>query len=523
MTNLVIKRIVILVGVLVTVLGIQAITEENLFYKSPTQVDVIEAILFEREQQAQIDQLKDEALEAYYARLLEEEQERLAEIEEMENAYTLGNRDKQQDYQDLFNPNIKHTFIVDFSQAEWNGLINDMETYNDIWGNFRSNNYRKVTVTYQADNEEFVIPDVGIRSKGNVFSRYPPVNGNGDVIPIHYVLKFNETFDTVPGTLEYELLKTREVFDLEKLAFKWNRNGDKTYLSEVYSMQVFRDAGVPAPNMSLTKFVIRIDGVVEMVELYSVQEVIDEEFTRRNFEDHPSGIVGDLYKVIWPGTLEPIYNTSLVGVRDWTRNYRPVYGLESNDDNPNYTQLIDFTKDLDTANLAERRAFIDDSIAVDNLIRAFAVSVLLGNPDDYRGNANNYYIYFDLDGVFHYIPYDFDHSMGQGWDGSPVFINYSLGNDIYIWEGDGFGPNTRNIPLIDNILLDYLAFQLLYEQYLELFINDEIFSFDGFSELFDISEALYGDEFYMENDKEYYIDTKIQNVLDDIAYYRNNR
>lgn len=523
MSPLAIKRIVIVVGLLVAVLGLQAITDENLFYKTPSQIDVIEAILFEREQQDQIDQLKDEALEEYYARLLEEEQERLAEEEEQENLYTLGNRDKEQDYQDLFNPNIKHSFTVDFTQAEWDGLINDMESYNNMWGNYRSNNYRKVSVTYQADNEEFVIPDVGIRSKGNVFSRYPPVNGNGDVIPIHYVLKFNETFDTVEGTEAYHLLKTREVFDLEKLAFKWNRNGDKTYLSEVYSMQVFRDAGVPAPNMSLTKFVIRVDGVVEMEQLYTVQEVIDEEFTRRNFEDDPSGIVGDLYKVIWPGTLEPIYDTSKVGVRDWRMNFRPTYGLESNDDNPDYSQLIDFTFDLDIANLTDRRAYIDESIAVDNLIRAFAASIFLGNPDDYRGNANNYYIYFDLDGVFHYIPYDFDHSLGQGWDGSPVFTNYTLDNDIYIWEGDGFSSNTRNIPLIDNILLDYVAFQLLYEHYLEQFITDGIFSYEGFSELFDISEALYGDEFYMENDKQYYIETKIQNVLDDIEYYRNNR
>ena len=184
MSPLAIKRIVIVVGLIVAVLGLQAITDENLFYKTPSQIDVIEAILFEREQQDQIDQLKDEALEEYYARLLEEEQERLAEEEEQENLYTLGNRDKEQDYQDLFNPNIKHSFTVDFTQAEWDGLINDMESYHNMWGNYRSNNYRKVSVTYQADNEEFVIPDVGIRSKGNVFSRYPPVNGNGDVIPI---------------------------------------------------------------------------------------------------------------------------------------------------------------------------------------------------------------------------------------------------------------------------------------------------------------------------------------------------
>ena len=240
-------------------------------------------------------------------------------------------------------------------------------------------------------------------------------------------------------------------------------------------------------------------------------------------QDVPTKEVGDLYKVSWPGTLEPINNMSLVGIRDWEINYRPVYGLETNTDNPDYTQLIDITHYLDTASLASRQLYIERYINVDNLIRALAISVYLGNPDDYRGNANNYYLYFDEDGVMTYIPFDFDHSLGQGWDGSPVFINYSLDNDIYIWEGDGFSSYTRNIPLVDNILLDYEEYQILYEDYLESFIDTGVFSYESFSELFDVAEALYGDEFTMSNNKEYYITTKINRVLNDVQYYRNER
>jgi hypothetical protein len=71
--------------------------------------------------------------------------------------------------------------------------------------------------------------------------------------------------------------------------------------------------------------------------------------------------------------------------------------------------------------------------------------------------------------------------------------------------------------------LDYEEYQILYEDYLEYFIDTGVFSYESFSELFDIAEALYGDEFTMSNNKEYYITTKINRVLSDVQYYRNER
>lgn len=524
MVSLTLRRILVVCGVIGVLITLDLTSENSMLLSTPADVDVIQNLLLERERQLELEQQLQDYLEQQEKdRLSLEEQQLQDELQAIEDAYTLGNRDKAQDYLNLFNNDIKHTFIVDFDSTEWQGLIDDMVEYNDEFGTYRSNNYRKVDVIYYTDDEEFLIPDVGIRSKGNIYSRYPPVDNQGNVIPIHYVLKFNETFDLVPGSNEYQLLKTREVFDLEKLAFKWNRNGDPTYLSEVYSMQVFREAGVPAPNMSLTKFIIRIDGEIVQELLYSVQEVIDEEFIRKQFITDSTKDVGDLYKVIWPGTLEPITNNWLIGIRDWETNTRPVYGLETNTDIRNYQQLINFTINLSHDASSLQKMYLESHIDIDSLIRAFAVSIFLGNPDDYRGNANNYYLYFNEAGVATYIPYDFDHSLGQGWDGQPVFINYSLGNDIYLWEGNGFSENTRNIPLIDNILLEYEEYQILYEDYLEQFITEDIFSYESFSDLFNKAYGLYGSEFVMTNNKEYYITTKIANVLEDIEYYRNLR
>ena len=538
MTTLLLKRIFIVGSAILLLILLDASTDEVLFFNLPTDFDIINVLAQERAQQEALLQLRDDYIDTqndlveYYNELVTEqqanillEQQRIEEqrIKEIENAikyaYTLGNRDKAQDYQNLFDDSIKHTFIVDFDSAEWQGLNNDMIEYNNEFGTFKSNNYRKVDVTYSADDENFVIKDVGIRTKGNVYSRYPPDDGNGGVRPVHYVLKFNETFDTVEGTEEYDWLKRREVFDLENLVFKWNRNNDPTFSSELFSYSFFNEVGVTSPNASLTKFILRIDGEVKSEQLYMMHEALDEEFIRKHFQDTPTKEVGDLYKVVYSGSLEPIQWWQ-IGVRDWENNYRPAYGKETNTDIEDYSNLIDFANQLNSLNGNALKSYLEENMDMDSWIRAMAASVLLGNPDDYRGNTNNYYLYFDEEEVMSYIPFDFDHSLGQGWEGAPHFINYSIGNNIYDWAFPEW--NNHEIPLVDKVL-DFEEYQVLYEDYLEAFIQDGYFTYTRFSEMFDTLESVYGDEFDMSNNKLYYFTAKTDAVLDDVNFYRNQR
>lgn len=549
MMKLTIKRILIISTLLLVLLLLSLNSEESLLLNLPSELEIINILATERAQKeelirAQIDYLETQKkLVSYYKeqlktqqdyitlQQLEYEEERLKAIEEtLKKEYTLNDRDKPQDYQNLFDDRIKHTFVIDFDSVEWERLNQSMNMYFNEFGTFRSNEYVKTNVTYFGDEEMIFIPDVGVRTKGNDFSRYPPQESNGTIRPVHYVIKFNETFDEEEGTLEYEWLKTREIFDLEKLALKWNRNFDPTYISELYAHRLFQEAGVIMPKITLTKVIIRIDGVVRMTELYTAQEYMDEEFIRRNFITDPSNDVGDLYKVIFPGTLEPITNMNMVGIRDWRTNTRPVYGKETNQDSLDYAPLLRFTRDLDRYTGETLQIFLEDKFNVDMFIRSMAANVLLGNPDDYRGNANNYYLYFGQDDYLTYIPFDYDHCMGQGWDGAytmifwetPVFINYSIGNDIYIWEGNSFTPLSDNTPLVDKVL-EFEEFQILYENYLEEFITEGYFSMEYFSNLFDNFQSLYGDEFTMTNNKEFYITAKTRNVLEDVEIYRNKR
>jgi hypothetical protein len=129
-------------------------------------------------------------------------------------------------------------------------------------------------------------------------------------------------------------------------------------------------------------------------------------------------------------------------------------------------------------------------------IRYLAVGVLLGNPDDYRAMANNYYLYQNSKTEkWLMIPYDYDHGMGQGWDGAPVFSNWSIGMDIYTWGNlNSYLLNQPNYPhvLVDKIL-SIPRYQVIYESYLNQLLSgsNALFSTQRFTSLFNQQVDLY--------------------------------
>ncbi len=501
-----IKRILILGLIVSSLVLLEANADETLLINLPSDEDVINSL---REKQKQEDLL---------AELLTKEVE----------------RDQVQDYETLFDMSVRHEFVIEFSQEEWDGLNNDMYEYFLDYGNYKSNNYRNVTITYTAGEETFVIEDVGIRSKGNDFSRNTtPEDSEGNVNEIHYMLKFNETFDHLEETDEYTELKKREVFNVEQLLLKRNNQEDPAHLNEVFSYHLFREAGVVVPDASMAVVKLVVDGEVKNTHLYNVFEQMDDEFVRQNMQEEPKKEIGDLYKVKWGGSMEPIYtnpnsyHNPVIGVREWESNYRPIYSLKTNKDDPNYDTLIDFTRNLDEEDLDIRYEFINNNFDVDSFIRAMAVNVLTGNPDDYRGHANNYYLYFDETGYLTYIPFDYDNSFMAGWNGADQngegHCNWTLCNDIYYWGELPWAQwSWESLPLWDNIIV-YEEYQILYEDYMMEYIESGLFSEATYLEMFHQVNELYGNEFLLSYDKSYFINEKIRVVTEQVTYYRNER
>ncbi len=490
--NIIVKRGIIISSLLLALFLLQLVTTDSLLLNIPTNN---EALAF-----------------------LNDLNETTKEIDNEIDAF--NDLDQLAEFDRLFDDSIRHTFIIEFSQSGFDGLVNDMVEYYEKYETFKSNNYRRVDVTYISDGEEITIENVGFRSKGNIYSRRLPIDEDGNVREIHFMLKFNETFNYYEGTNSYETLKKREFCNLEQVLFKMNNQWDPTYSNEVFSYDMFREIGVVVPEASFAEVRIVVDGKTQLVSLYNIFEHYDEEFIRRTFNDEGVKEVGDLYKGQWSATLEPIYDSTLYGVRDWRYNYRPLYSKETNKDTNSYDTLVKFTYGLNEEDLSTRQTFLQDNFNIDSFLQTMAMNVLLGNPDDYRGNGNNFYYYFDQSGYMTYVPFDYDNSMGNGWDGKPAFIDYTLGNDIYEWGH--FDWNSFDIPLWTN-LMEYEEYRIQYENYLEEYILSDLYSEESYLEMYDTVRNLYGSEFDMRYDKGDFIYNKRKNVLEDIEYYRNKR
>lgn len=480
------KRLIIISSLLVLIGVISSFSGENLWLNMPTEDEIYQRI---DEKYRQDQQLLDTA-----------------------------NSKDEEAYNDLFNNDVRHLFQVWFTQEEFDGLIDDMQTYNEMFGTYKSNNYRNVDITYYHDSEVTHIEDVGFRSKGHIYSRRLPVDELGNVREIHFMLKFNETFDFLEGTDEYNALKKREFANLEQILFKWNNTFDPSYSNEVFSYEMFKQIDVVVPEASFSEVQIFIDGKLELRSLYNIFEHYDEEFIRKHFDEGKN--VGDLYKGQYSATLWPIDTPYLFGVRNWETNYRPLYSKETNKETDSYETLINFSHGINNENIELSKEYLEEHFDTDSFMRAMAMNVLLGNPDDYRGNGNNFYYYFDEKGYMTYLPFDYDNSIGSGWPAAEGFNAYTIGSDIYEW---GFLPwNDFTIPLWDNLIY-FEEYQLMYEDNLEQYIATGLYSVESYLEIYNKVEVLYGSDFVMSYDKTNYINTKIFDVLEDIDYYRNKR
>ena len=265
-----IKRVVILGFLVSSLILLNVFSEENLLENLPSEQAILQSIIDKKEQEEKI--LKD--LEDQRLKELKEEQERIKD--EIKEALKVDKIDRAVEYAEVFDNSIKHTFLFEFTQEAFDAMVASMIEYDqifgaDVWpGDYRSNEYQSITVTYIDHDTVISIEEVGIRTKGNIYSRRLPIDELGNHQEVHYMLKFNETFDYEEGTDEYTALKKREVFDIEQLLFKWNNTGDPGFSNEVYSLDLFQKVGVVVPNASFAEVLIVIDGEVKLRSLYNI-------------------------------------------------------------------------------------------------------------------------------------------------------------------------------------------------------------------------------------------------------------
>jgi len=327
-------------------------------------------------------------------------------------------------YDRFFNQDSKKRIVIEVTQTNFDFLDEKMTEYYQRFGTYRDDTYISANVIYEDDLGVKSLDNIGFRTRGNL-SRSPLYDEAGNVSLNHFKLKFNETFvgSNSPGFL----------FGLEELDLKYNRNNDPTYLNELGPLMLYESMGVLSQKATLVHVSLKIDNTLYPIGVMTAFEPVDEWFIQRRFENEDAS--GDLYKSLWqqygPATLKPLLNESY-GIKDVSMNYRPAYDLKTNKNTSNHQALLNLVEVLNHPD----KSFVEEGINIlfdtDYLARYFAISLMIGNPDDFRSMGNNYYLYFaPKSEKYYFIPYDLDHSLGSGWGGEPTFTDQLIDTPIY--------------------------------------------------------------------------------------------
>ena len=246
-----------------------------------------------------------------------------------------------------------------------------------------------------------------------------------------------------------------EFFDLEKLNLNGEHN-DPTIARSKICWDWFNSIGLTAPRSSFAAVYINDD----YYGLYLSVEHINDEFINKNYSDNS----GNLWKCLWPADLT-YRGENGSDYHPYNGENRP-YELKTNVETYDYqplARLISMINLTSNQNLADS---LDRYLAVPEVLKYLATNVILGSWDDYWFLMNNYYLYHEPDrDIFHWIPYDYDNSMGIDWFG----IEWAE-TDPYTFEIMSGGSR----PLVDR-LLSNVKYRNLYTHFLDHY-NTNLFN-----------------------------------------------
>ncbi|MGN0187096.1 MAG: CotH kinase family protein [Paludibacteraceae bacterium] len=337
-------------------------------------------------------------------------------------------------YDVLFDIEHISAIHLQLTADDWNTLLGnfDVDWFNNV--------YVPATFVYEQNGTTYTIDSVGVRLRGNTSRRRPEGTAgeehnalNPDWHHAHYQVKFDEFRD-----------KQRFV-GCDRLVLKWFKD-DAAYCREIYSYDLFRRFGVwMAPRACYTRLSLRIDDEQEAYfGVYALIEGVSKPFLKQRMgATHWSSDDGNLWKASWGATLSPESLTDAnigISVATMEQHEDYIYDLKTNKKtgfDAAKTQLQEFVTTLNglKSGSVELQNYLEEHVAVDMFLRAYAVNVMVGMWDDYwYNNGANYYFYFDTDGKFYFIPYDYDNTLGtsnlMSNSGTQDLLNWgSLGSD----------------------------------------------------------------------------------------------
>ncbi|HMO32726.1 MAG TPA: CotH kinase family protein [Lacibacter sp.] len=327
---------------------------------------------------------------------------------------------------------------LEISPEEWNKLLSNFDQ------NPKNETYILAGYRFKLGGKEILLDSMGIRLRGNTSRRRP----EGTTGQPHQVV--NPDWHHAHFALKFDKYRKEQRFNGKaRLNLKWFKD-DASYVREIYAYDLFRRFGVwSAPQASYCRLSLHVSGDPRPAYfgVYALVEHVDEDFiTARSGQW--GNVPGFLWKCGWAGSYSANFvSTASVGVEDVkldpARSKYFAYDLKTREKElaAAEAQLTDFIRELNSRTGAGFEAWAEQNINVELLLKAYAVNVLVGMWDDYWVNTNNFYIYFTPAGKAHFIPYDYDNTLGTS-----LLMPNSGTQDPMQW-----GPATDR-PLITKIL-----------------------------------------------------------------------
>lgn len=291
--------------------------------------------------------------------------------------------------------------------------------------------------------QTYCYPVVGLRMKGNT-SRTSFVTNEG---LINNFVNLKVSFSSDNPT--EQRIPNAQFFGMTKLDLKWNRNVDHTQIRQVYHYKLYNEFLDLAPEATLGG--VRLDQYdlnddtlkSTYMGLYTVIEPMDRRFLARRLGDGPEAD-GNLYKLLYSQTgpadfhrdnavsssgTTHIRQGNKIGIENNPNNYHPTYDKKTNTDFEDYSDIANLIGLVnETTNFQDEnfRARLEQFIEMDQFLMLEAVAYFIGNPDDFRNNFNNMYVYFrPSTGKAIFIPHDLDRGFGLNGNWDPTENDFS--------------------------------------------------------------------------------------------------
>ena len=222
--------------------------------------------------------------------------------------------------------------------------------------------------------------------------------------------KGNGTFLESRGSIKRSLKVDLNKFDkAQKFAGVTTLNlhnnvTDPSWMNEVLSHRLYRDAKVPAPRTAYARVYVTVPGKYDKkyFGLYSL------------VEDPGKGRAAEMFGTKGVAVFKPVTPRlfSYLG-EDW-KAYNQTYDPKTDLAPEHKARVIEFCKLVSNADDAEFARRLGEFVDYDELGRFMAVMVFLSDLDGILGPGQNLYLYLDpKSGRFLFVPWDQDHSFGQ--------------------------------------------------------------------------------------------------------------